>query len=166
MNRKLSHTIIALLAAFGTASAVLVWPFTSWDDLTRNSPDIVIARCTTTPDPKLIADGQIWSEVEILTVLKGDTKPATANMVSQYWPHQDEQFLMFSTYQSNEFHRAYNATEAYRIIPIDRNFQIKELTGKPLTEQIRLILSRRIDDVRIDWTGLRTRIRQAQGNPK
>ena len=148
MNRTLSQTIIALLAVLGTASAVFILPFTSWHDLTEKSPDIVIARCTSTPNPRAIGDGMICSEIEVVTVLKGDTKPAAAKMVSQYWPHQGEQFLMFSTYQSDELVRAYNATEAYRIIPIDRYFQLSELTGKPLTERVQLILSRRLDEVR------------------
>jgi len=146
MNWKLSYTVTALLAAFSTASAVFILPFTSWDDLTKKSPDIVIARCTATAKPDG-PDGMIWSEIEVVTVLKGDTKPAAAKMVSQYWPHQGDQFLMFSTYQSNELYRAYNATETYRIIPIHRYFQTSELTGKPLTEQIQLILHRRLDDL-------------------
>ena len=39
-------TMLVLLGAVSTAMAVIVLPFTSWEDLTRKSPDIIIARCT------------------------------------------------------------------------------------------------------------------------
>lgn len=148
MNHKRSLIIIGLLAAIGTVSAVYVSPFASWDDLTQKSPDIVIARCTATPDPEIILDGQIWSEVEILSVLKGNTKPAPAKMISEYWPRQGEQFLMFATYETESTDRTYySATENYRIILLPRNFLLSALTGKPLSEQIQIILRRRLNAV-------------------
>src|SRR2546422_754034 len=146
MNMKLRTTGIVLLVAVSTAAAVIILPFTSWDDLTKKSPDIIIARCATTPNTPAI-DGVIWSDIEVLAVLKGDTKPEAARMVSQYWPHQDERFLMFATYQSNQLYRAYNATETYRIVPLGRYFPTNELTGKTLDEQIQLVLRRRLEDV-------------------
>ena len=98
MNLKQLSAMIVFFVAVGTAMAVIISPFTGWDDLTRKSPDIVIARCATTPNPTVIGDGMISSDVEVLSVLKGDTKPGVAHMVSQYWPHQHERFLMFATY--------------------------------------------------------------------
>ena len=49
MNMKLRSTMLVLLFAVSTATAVIILPFTSWDDLTKKSPDIIIARCTATP---------------------------------------------------------------------------------------------------------------------
>ena len=139
--------MIGVLVAVSTAMAVIILPFTSWDDLTKKSPDIIIARCATTPNPTVIGDGIIWSDIEVFAVLKGDTKPGVARMVSQYLPHQEERFLMFATYQSNQLYRAYNATETYRIVPLSRYFPTNELAGKSLDEQIRLVLRRRLEDV-------------------
>jgi len=144
---KLRSTVLVLLFAVSTATAVIILPFTSWDDLTKTSPDMIIARCATTANPTGIADGMIWSDIEVLAVLKGDTKPGVARTVSQYWPHQDECFLMFATYQSNQLYRAYNATETYRIVPLGRYFPTNELTGKTLDDQIQLVLRRRLEDV-------------------
>jgi len=124
---KTSVTAVGLLAVAGSAFAVFISPFTSWDDLSKKSPDIIIARCATTPEPMGIADGMIWSDIEVMTVLKGDTKPGTARMVSQYWSRQGKRFLMFSTYRSNELYRAYNATETYRVVPLGHYF----LTNRP-----------------------------------
>ena len=147
MNMKLRTTGIVLLVAVSTAAAVIILPFTSWDDLTKKSPDIIIARCVTTPNPTVVDDGMIWSDIEVLAVLKGDAKPEAARMVSQYWPHQHERFLMFATYQSNQLYRAYNATETYRVVPLGRYFPTNELAGKSLDEQIQWVLRRRLEDV-------------------
>jgi len=136
-----------LLAIAGSAFAVFILPFTSWDDLSKKSQDIIIARCTTTAEPKVIADDMIWSDIDVMIVLKGETKPGKARMVSQYLPRQGDRFLMFSTYQSNELYRAYNATETYRIVPLGRYFLTNSLTGKPLDEQIRLVLRHRLDEL-------------------
>src|SRR2546430_15476794 len=78
MNMKLRSTMLVLLFAVSTTMAVIILPFTSWDELTRQSPDIIIARCATTPNPTVIGDGMIWSDIEVLAVLKGDTKPGVA----------------------------------------------------------------------------------------
>lgn len=144
---KMFATIVSLVAAASSTFAVLIMPFSSWDDLTKKSPDIVIVRCITTSNPGVISDGMIWSDIEVTTVLKGGTKPSTARMVSQYWPRQGDQFLIFSAYQSNKFYRAYNATETYRIVPIGRYFLTNELTGKSLDEQIQLVLRHRLDEL-------------------
>lgn len=147
MNMKISITVVGLLAVAGSAFAVFISPFTSWNDLSKNSPDIIIARCATTAEPTVIADGMIWSDIDVMMVLKGETKPGTARMVSQYLPRQGDRFLMFSTYQSNELYRAYNATERYRIVPLGRYFLTNALTGKPLDEQIQLVLRHRLDEL-------------------
>ena len=146
MNMKISITVVGLLAA-GSAFAVIMLPFTSWGDLSKKSPDIILARCITTADPKIIADGMIWSDIDVIMVLKGDTKPGTARMVSQYLPRQGDRFLMFSTYQSNELYRAYNAAETYRIVPVGRYFLTNALTGKSLDEQIQVVLRNRLDEL-------------------
>jgi len=44
MNMKLRTSMLVLLFAVSTATAVFIGPFTSWDDLIRKSPDIIIAR--------------------------------------------------------------------------------------------------------------------------
>jgi hypothetical protein len=148
MTMKLRTTMLVLLVAVSSAAAVIIGPFKSWDDLNKKSPDIIIARCTvTTPDGTPIGDGMVWSDIEVLSVLKGDTKPGATLMVSLYWPRQGERFLMFATYQSNQLYRVYNATETYRIVPLGRYFLTNELTGKPLDEQIQVVLRRRLEDV-------------------
>ena len=140
---------IAFLAAINRASATASAPFASWAELTQKSPDILLACCTvTTSNPEWFVNGMIVSDIQVTAVLKGDTQAGAAKMVSHYWPHQGECFLMFSTHVSDQFFTGYSAVEGYRIIAINRHFQASELAGKRLTEQIQLILSRRLADVR------------------
>ena len=146
MKTKTPAAIVVLLAAVSSAFAVFLFPFTSWGDLTKKSEDIVIARCAVTP-PVGFDDGMTWSDIEVLTVLKGETKPGAARMVSQYWPRQGERFLIFSTYQSNHLYRAYNATETYRVVPLGRYFLTNGLAGKTLDEQIQLVLRHRLEEL-------------------
>src|SRR5438093_9912617 len=42
MNMKQLSAMIVLFVAVGTAMAVLISPFTGWDDLTTKSPDIIM----------------------------------------------------------------------------------------------------------------------------
>jgi hypothetical protein len=141
---KTLPTIVMLFAA-SMAFAVMLVPFTNWDDLTKQSPDIVIARCVVTADTTIIDDGMNWTDIEVLSVLKGDTKPGPARMVSTYWPRQGENFLMFSTYHTNQKYRGYNATEMYRIVPLGLYFNTNAVTGKRLDEQIQIVLRRRLE---------------------
>jgi hypothetical protein len=148
MHMKTFLIILGMLVVAGSAFAVILLPFTSWDDLSSKSPDIIIARCANTPEPMIVNDGMIWSDIEVISVLKGDTKPGTARMVSQYGPCQGERFLLFSTYQSNELYRAYNATETYRVVPLGRLFQTNELSGKTLDAKIQLVLQHRLEELK------------------
>jgi hypothetical protein len=147
MNMKRFITAVGLLAVAGSAFAVFLSPFTSWDDISKKSPDIIIGRCTLTAPDGPVGNGMIWSDIEVLSVLKGDTKPGAERMVSQHAPRQGERFLMFSTYQSNHLYRAYNATETYRVVPLGRYFLTSELTGKPLDEQIQFVLRHRLEEL-------------------
>jgi len=147
MKAKAFATIVVLLAAASSAVAVPILPFTSWDNLSKKSPDIIIARCSATAPDGPIGDGMVWSDIEVLSILKGDTKPGMARMVSQHRPLQGERFLLFSTYQSNDLYRAYNAAETYRVVPLGRDFVTNELAGKPLDAQIQLVLRHRLDEL-------------------
>jgi hypothetical protein len=146
--RKVKKSILALGLFVVTSSsfAVLILPFTNWDDLITKSPDVIIARCITSPEQMMVINGMIWSNIEVLSVIKGDTKQGEARMVSQYGPCHGEQILMFATYTSNKDYRAYNATEAYRVVPLDEKFRIDALAGKTLYKKIKLALRYKLSE--------------------
>ncbi len=132
-----------------TTAAIIIQPFDSWRSLTDRSPNIIIARCTATPDPLSgkknevlldIQDGVIDSEIVVIHALKGRTNLGPSRLVSQYWPRQGENYLIFSDYETG----AYNAIETYRILPLGTVFLTNSLVGSSLDEQIRNLLQRRL----------------------
>lgn len=139
-KRKISILALGLCVLSTTAFAVLISPFTSWEDLIAKSPDIVIARCIATPEQMIVINGMIWSNIEVMSVIKGDTQQGAARMVSQFGQCHDEQILVFATHESNKTYRGYNATEAYRVVLLDQELRISELAGKTLYQKIELAL--------------------------
>jgi hypothetical protein len=150
--KRYIFTFIGLLVAL-TAFGRLFSEFKSWDDLTEQSPDIVIARCTstlgsdTTNKFYVIIDGWIPSEIEVVSVLKGNTRLGAAHMMSTYWPHRDEQFLLFGTYHSDTNFGRYTVNEDYRVIPLNHYFKTNMLPGGTLEEKIRWVLQSRLTDL-------------------
>jgi hypothetical protein len=151
MKRGLLIIILFVLAVpvFG----IFITDFRGWDDLIERSPVIVVAKYITAPaDSKTkktvaITDGVIYSDIQILLVLKGSTRTGLSSMASQYCPHSGEQFLLFANDSNDQFYTGYTAIEGYRIVPINCNFQINQLSGKTLKEQIQLILNSRLKDL-------------------
>jgi hypothetical protein len=150
--KKLS-LIVAVLVIANITFGTLIDQFRGWNDLIDKSHDIIIAKCTatlgTTKPEKLtiIIDGVIPSDIQVISVLKGNTKVGPSHMASQYWPYQGEKFLLFANYRNDQYYTGYNAVEAYRVIPLNRHFQTNELSGKSLNEQIQLMLSQRLADI-------------------
>ena len=145
--------MLATSAVFGT----IIDHFRGWNDLVDGSPNIVIARCTATPGftppgvtPKLtmVVGGGSISDIEVISVLKGDTKPGLSQLMSFYKPFQGEVFAIFATrilpIGTNSY---YSANEDYKIIPLNSDFQTSDLNGKTLDEQIQLILASRLKDL-------------------
>ena len=135
MKKTILIILLFLLTGFATFG-VFISEFRGRDDLIEISPDIIVAKCTSTygmkPSDKrlLISDGVIPSDVEVLSVLKGNTKPGPAQLQSQYWPYAGQQFAVFGWYSDG----AYSAVESYRIVPLSRYFSLGTLSGKTLGE--------------------------------
>jgi hypothetical protein len=79
-------------------------------------------------------------------VLKGNTKIGLAKMTSRHRPSQGEE-LLFANYLTSGTNAWYVATEGYRVIPLNHDFNINELNGKTLDEQIQLIFKSRLKDL-------------------
>lgn len=142
-----------LLSTIGCAAiAAVTQPFTTWDNLTNKSTDIVIVRCARTPQRLNvqsdgvvveIKDGLISSEIQVVAVLKGRTNLGPAVLVSRYWPRQSDQYLVFSYYQDGSF----MAVERYRVVPLGIDFPTNVITGKSMEEQIQAMLRYRLDQL-------------------
>jgi hypothetical protein len=154
--KKIGLVIILFLTAGATVFGVLISKFKSWDDLIQESPDIIIAKCTSTygmepsARPIVIMDGVIPSDIQILSVLKGSTKRGPSHLASEYWPYPGQEFVIFAHYRSDQFYTGYTAIESYRVMQLDRDFPLNTLTGKTLAEQIQLLFSNRLSNLNKD----------------
>lgn len=145
-----------MLAAAGAGWAMIGSVFTSWDNLIAQSPDIIFARCVATfdrlkPYPTMDYNGALssdTSDVEVLFVLKGSTKPGFSHMASVYEPYRGEYFLAFAHYITYQTNAWYTASGENSIIPLTKSFRTNELAGKSLDEQIQYVLKQRLLDLR------------------
>jgi hypothetical protein len=149
MSKKTTVLRLALVVAAVTVMAVPIQPFTSWRDLTERAADISIARCSKTPDPFNMKTngvgidmegGLIESDIEVLFVLKGATNVGPTRLLSQYWPRQGENYLIFSSGHVGSC----QAIEPYRVVPLGTYFPTNVLAGKPLEQQIQVVLQYRL----------------------
>jgi hypothetical protein len=141
-----------------TTTAALTIPiteFTSYDELTANSPEIIIARCASTVDflsttnkIAIIVDGVIKSDIEVVSVIKGTPNSGLAELGSEYWPYRGEYLLVFADYRKDEYNRGYTAIEEHRVIPLGHNFWTNQLAGKTVEEQVNLIFKMRLDNLK------------------
>ena len=154
--KTISSIIILFLTTGVTVFGVLISKFKSWGDVIQESPEIIIAKCTSTygmehsAKPIVIIDGVIPSDVQVISVLKGSTKPGPSHLESQYWPYPGQVFVIFAHYQRDQFYTGYTAIESYRAMPLDRDFPLNTLTGKTFAEQMQLIFSNRLSNLNED----------------
>jgi hypothetical protein len=161
MKAKIILKLTVFLVAT-SALAVVTMPFPGWEQLTKKSPDIIIARCEKTPELFEVQDngvvretvgGLIESDIKVISVLKGEThqgampleqpRLGSARLSSWYRPRQSEYYLIFSICYSGE----YQAFEKYKMIPLGLDFSTNVLSGKTLDEQIQTLLQKRLDDL-------------------
>ncbi len=152
MKRQNFKYCLVIWPAFifaGIAEAAISKSFSSWGNLTKNSPDIIIARCLETPETVKpnghMVDTQGWiiSNMDIVSVLKGATNPATVKLGSEYCPRQGEFYLIFSNYHDGY----YTSTESYRFVPLGLQFSTNMIEGATLDEKIWNLLERRLNNL-------------------
>ena len=132
--------------------AYVTMEFPGWPLLEQQSHDIIIGRCSATPDLYDVGKdgvernsrGLINSQFEIVSVLKGVTNSGAFRLVSEYRPRQGEYYLIFSGYHGG----SYQAFEAYRIVPLGIQFVTNDLSGKSLDEKIQMLLEHRLNDLK------------------
>ena len=157
-NVKTVISISLLFAIVLTAKAVIESSFSSWGFLIQNSPDIIIAHCTRTPNPDRDQGSGptgtlVYSDIDVISNLKGATnwgtgslempKIGASRLISDFWTRQGEYYLVFSVFHDGE----YQASENYRVVPLGLTFYTNSLSGKTLDEQIQALFQRRLNDL-------------------
>jgi hypothetical protein len=89
-------------------------------------------------------DGVIPSDIEVISVLKGATKPGISSLVSTYFlPKQGEYYLIFGIY----FRRHYQAMEDFRVVPLGVRFEPAMIANQDFERQIKTLLQRGLNEV-------------------
>jgi len=70
-------------------------------------------------------------------------KSGPAELLSTYWPRQGEHYLIFSHFSDGR----YQAAEKYRVVPLGLSCSTNALVDKPVREQIKILLQRRLDNL-------------------
>jgi hypothetical protein len=144
---KIRTIIFAFSLAAATILAVVVRPFTNWEEVASTSPEIIVARCLSTPQPlqpdengaiKTLVSGLLNSSIEPMAVLKGKPVLGSATLCSQYWPRQGEAYLIYARSMTSN---VYNAVESYRVVPLGINFFTNYIVGSSLEEKQRSLLA-------------------------
>jgi hypothetical protein len=133
---------VLLFASTTSVLAILTVSFPGWDLLKDKSPDIIIARCTKTP-LQSYGDGEFYSDVDVVSVLKGTNGLRSSQLWSLREARQGEYYLVYSTFHDG----SYQAIEEYRVIPLGGNFSTNSIAGKALDEQLQILFKRRIDNL-------------------
>ena len=155
MKKRISMVII--LGTVIIVSALPTAPFQGLHDLIEKSPDIIVAKCIATqdllqPQPALFYGNVCNSDIEVVSVLKGNSKPGQAHMVSLYRPYRSEYFLAFATLSTIQTNLVYSAIEEYRIVPLLHFHGTNQLMNKSLPEQIGLLMTNRLNDLNEELT--------------
>lgn len=140
-NIIIALTVLLVLA--GDTLGLALSLFSGWDKVKRHSSDIIIARCVKTVDGPREGHGLLFSDLEVLSSLKGRTNLGPARLDSLFWPRQGEHYLIFANYHD----AFYQAVETYRIVPLGTYIPPDLLTGKTSDENIRILFRRRLEDL-------------------
>jgi hypothetical protein len=132
--------------------AYVTMEFSGWASLEQKCRDIIIARCSATPEPNAVgADGieinmrgLINSDMEIVSVLAGTKNSGHVKLTSEYWPRQGECYLIFAYYHDG----FYQAFESYKVVPLGPRFVTNGLGDKSVEEQIQMLFQRRLNDLK------------------
>ena len=140
---------VLLVCSFCAASTPVAFmpQFSSWDSMIRRSADIAVVEWEHPPLRTDFANGEAWSDVKVISVLKGSTRSGLVKLISEHVPKEGERALIFAEFQSNDLYQAYHAFEPYAVVSLGTNISIGDLTNRSLDEQIKLILRDRLADL-------------------
>jgi hypothetical protein len=128
--------IIVLIAIKGGAYALSF--FSGWSRVIETSPDILVVTCwnPTPPTPGVDEAGPKSDyQSEVLSVLKGTNKATSVRLRTDHELQSGHAYLVFGQYFSGGF----DAFEDYRVIPLDKGFDLKSLKDKTLDEKLQIL---------------------------
>ena len=147
MKRVLT-VLIPFLFVCVQCLSVKITLFMDTDTFIKRAKDIVIAKCISLPEDGSGKIGLSPVQVEILTVLKGDKKPGELKIVTIY-PMAPGKTYMLTSLGGSAHGTDFLALPELSVVPIPSNFELEQLKGKSLKEQVQRVFSRRLYEV--EW---------------
>ncbi len=145
MKTKLIAILIISTATI--AIAIMTTPFQGWDWTVNESKDIIIARCSETPQ-QTVHDKLVKVQIKVTAILKGTNSLGPAFLYTEFPLRQNEDYLLLADLDFG----SYYAVETYRVIPLGlslddmptESFDTVSIAGKPLDEQLQILYKRSI----------------------
>ena len=121
--------------------------FLGWDRLKADSPEIVVAvpKVPTSPEAEIIFENgpNFDFSISVLSVLKGTNGVRHARLLSDHELRRGEAYLVFGSYGNG----IYKAHGDFSAVPLGKTFKQEMIAGKPLDEQIRILLQLAIENL-------------------
>jgi hypothetical protein len=140
--------VALLLCAFCcTASAVIITLFESTDAYIERAKHIIVAECISSiPPPPRTMETVPAFEVNILKVLKGNTRPGKLRIETIYDMKPHVTYMLYSLGAPGP-DTGFSAIPELSVVPLPPTFKLQDLDNKDLKEQVQYMFSLRLAEV-------------------
>ena len=152
--RMLILPLMLLLIVTAEAQAIKITQFTDTNTFVQRAQDIVVAKCTgPVPDSRNYDDGLYPVDVEITAVLKGAKQPGKATIATIY-PMEAGKTYLLTSLGGSAHGTDFLAVPQLSVIELPPTFQLKDLKGKQLGEQVQAVFAARKQENERRWREL------------
>ena len=149
--KTLASVLMLLLLIVSGAQAIKVTLFTDTATFIERAQHIVIAKCLRpVPDGRSYDDGLYPVDVQVLSVLKGpknkSMKPGKAKIATIYTMEEGKTYLLASM-GGSAFGTQFLAVPELSVVEVSSNFQLDDLKGKTLKEQVQALFAARRQEI-------------------
>ncbi len=149
--KTLASVLMLLLLIANAAQAIKVTTFVDTETFIERARDIVIAKCLgPVPNSRSYDDGLYPVEVQVLRVLKGpknkSMKPGKARIATIY-PMEEGKTYLLTSMGGSAFGTEFLAVPELSVVEVPPNFQLNDLKGKTVKEQVQALFAARRHEV-------------------
>ncbi len=153
LNHKKTGLALVLLLGCGVLSwAFIRPPFIDLERFVDRHRDIVVADCVSIPPDFVIVDGKkVYQEyrgicpfdVTIVRTLKGNMPPGNRRIRTSFTMTPGKRYLLSNLGYDDDF----QALAELSVVEVSGQFDLSQLDGKPVKEQVASLLSHRLTTV-------------------
>lgn len=145
--RKTFRGLLLLGVCCPCAVAVPVGLFNNTDRFIEDARDIMVAECISVPPVGPMVDGIRPVEVSVLRVLKGRTEPGSLRVVTIYKMNPGTKYLLSDLGGGQALGTNYVFTRQLSVVPLPQTFELDDLDGKDLKEQVQYLFALHLYEV-------------------